>query len=164
MKSILPRFNSQRMVMDYVTHYYTAARQQRLILTGSDYTRARELAVWRKKVAHAWPQVRLRRLDSPLPRLTADQTLSLRVAAHLDGLAADDVLLECLTGTESESGDMQVQDQHVFTAMERNEAGETVFALDLKPRLSGLQYYKIRMYPFHPALAHRLEAGYMIWL
>jgi starch phosphorylase len=67
-------------------------------------------------------------------------------------------------GTEAESGELRVRDQHIFKAVESKEAGETVFALDLAPRLPGLQYYKIRMYPFHPALAHRLETGYMIWL
>ncbi len=164
MKSILPRFNSQRMVMDYATRYYAAARQQRLVLAGNDFGRARELAAWRKKIARAWPQVRLRRLDSPPAQIAAGQALSLRVATHLDGLEPDDVLVECLVGTEAESGELRVQDQHIFKAVESKEAGETVFALDLAPRLPGLQYYKIRMYPFHPALAHRLEAGYMIWL
>ncbi len=164
MKSILPRFNAQRMVMDYVTRYYTSARQQRLVLAGNNYARAKELAVWRKKIAQSWPQVRLRRIDSAGVQLGAGQPLSMRVAAHLNGLNPEDVLVECLVGKESETGELRVQDQHVFKAIERNDAGETVFALDLTPRLPGLQYYKIRMYPFHPALAHRLEAGYMIWL
>jgi len=44
------------------------------------------------------------------------------------------------------------------------DQGETCFRLDLSPTPSGLQYYQIRMFPFHPALAHRYETGYMIWL
>src|SRR6266566_5386690 len=86
MKSILPRFNSQRMVMDYVTRYYAAARKQRLVLAGNDFARAKELAAWRKKIAGAWPQVKLRRLDTPPARLIAGRALSLRVAARLNGL------------------------------------------------------------------------------
>jgi starch phosphorylase len=164
MKSILPRFNSQRMVMDYITKYYAPARQQRLVLTGNDFTRARELAAWRRKVAKFWPQVRLHRVDAPPVQITSGHTLTLKVAAYLDGLDADDVLVECLVGTEREGGEMRVLDQHIFKPLQRNDAGETEFTLDLAPRLPGLQYYKIRMYPFHPALAHRLESGLMIWL
>jgi starch phosphorylase len=164
MKSILPRFNAQRMVRDYITQYYTIARKQRLVLTGNDFTRARELAGWRKKVARAWPHVRLRRLDTPPGQIVSGHRLSLRVAANLDGLEADDVLVECLVGIESDSGDMRVLDQHVFKPEGRSDTGETTFSLDLMPRLAGLQYYKIRMYPFHPALAHRLEMGLMLWL
>ncbi len=164
MKSILPRFNAQRMVMDYVTRYYAAARQQRLVFAGNNFARARELSAWRKKVAQSWPQVRLHRIDAPTQQLISGETLSLRVAANLGGLESDDVLVECLVGTESDSGELKVQDQHIFKAIETNASDETIFALNLTPRLPGLQYYKIRMYPFHPALAHRLEAGYMIWL
>jgi starch phosphorylase len=164
MKTILPRFNSHRMVMDYVKDYYAPAKKQRLVLSSNGHARARELAEWRKKITARWPQVRLRRLDTPPTQISAGQRLTMRVAAHLDGLSADDVLVECLMGTETENGDLKVLDQRVFTPAERNDAGETVFTLDLAPHLPGLQYYKIRLYPFHPALAHRLEMGCMLWL
>ncbi|MFL6622517.1 MAG: hypothetical protein ACJ8NR_07860 [Sulfurifustis sp.] len=38
------------------------------------------------------------------------------------------------------------------------------FQLDLMPPLPGLQYYRIRMVPFHPCLVNRFETGYMLWL
>jgi starch phosphorylase len=164
MKSILPQFNSQRMVMDYVTRYYAAARQQRLVLTGNDYARARELASWRRKITDNWSKVRLRRLDTPATRIESGKHLAFSVAANLDGLTPQDVLVECLIGTESDSGELHVLDQHVFKSTTKNDSGETVFTLDLLPRLPGLLHYKIRMYPFHPALAHRLEMGCMLWL
>jgi glycogen phosphorylase len=164
MKSIMPSFNSQRMVMDYVTHYYARASKQRLVLTGNNHARAKELAGWRKKVEEFWPRARLRRLDTPPTQLRSGERISMRVAVHLDGLDADDVLVECLMGKESDTDDLDVLDQHMFRALEKNENGETVFTLDVSPRLPGLQHYKIRMYPFHPALAHRLEMGFMVWL
>jgi starch phosphorylase len=163
MKSILPRFNSQRMVMDYVHKYYAPACKQRLMMTGNQYARARELAGWRHKLDQAWPKVRLRRLDGVSTQLTAGDVLPIRVAAHLDHLTADDVLIECLVGRETESGEFHKLDTHIFTPGEVVD-GETIFKLDLSPRLPGLQYYKIRMFPFHPALTHRYETGYMIWV
>jgi len=56
------------------------------------------------------------------------------------------------------------EEYDVFTHAGPGEHGETVFQLDLTPRLSGLQFYKIRLFPFHPCLSHRFETGYMIWL
>jgi starch phosphorylase len=67
-------------------------------------------------------------------------------------------------GYESENGEFIKLDSHIFVAEETDESGETQFKLDLYPRLPGLQYYKIRLFPFHPALSHRFESGYMIWL
>jgi starch phosphorylase len=164
MKSIMPRFNAQRMVMDYVQNYYAPAKKQRLVMMSNNFSRAKDVAAWRRRIARGWPQVRLRREDSPPLQIASGSALPLRVAAHLDGLSAEDVLVECLVGTESESGELIVRDRHVFTPAGKNEAGETLFHLDFKPTLPGLQSYKIRLYPFHPGLSHRFESGYMIWL
>jgi len=40
----------------------------------------------------------------------------------------------------------------------------TLFSINLEPPLSGLQFYKLRLYPSHPLLAHRFETGRIIWL
>ena len=164
MKSIIPRFNAQRMVMEYVRDYYALARQQRLVMMGKDYTRARELAPWRRKVEQCWPKIHLRLIDPPPAQINAGQHLSLRVAAFLNGLAADDVLVECLVGVDDDNGDFITRDRQVFTAESVKSGDETLFHLNLEPRLPGLQYYKVRLYPFHPALAHRFQAGLMLWL
>lgn len=164
MKSLMPSFNAQRMMMDYIQRYYAAARRQRAIMMENEYARAREVAEWKKKVHRAWPQVRMRRLDTPMQEVGTGNAVPIRVAVHLNGLEPDDVLMRCLVGTEAENGDLVVHDSYVFTPEDRSEAGETVFKLDLQPRLPGLQYYKIRLYPFHPTLPHQFEMGYMLWL
>jgi starch phosphorylase len=165
MKSLIPRFNSQRMVMDYVRKFYSYARHQRLVMSGNNYARAKEVAGWRRKVDRSWPRVRLRRLDTPAQEIAAGSALPIRVAAFLNGLGPDDVLVECLVGTESESGEFIKHDTHVFSPGPVDPAtAETEFRLDLTPRLPGLQYYRIRIMPFHPCLGNRFEAGYMLWL
>jgi starch phosphorylase len=164
MKSIMPRFNSQRMVMDYVRDYYDPARRQRLVMMGNDYARAREVAQWRRKIDRHWPGVKLRRVDGGSAQIAAGRSLPVRVAATLNGLEPDDILIECLVGVDGENGEFVLRDRQVFTPGERSESGETMYTLDLLPRLPGLLAYKIRLFPFHPALAHRFEAGYMLWL
>ena len=164
MKSLMPRYNAQRMVMDYVRLYYSAARKQRLVMSGNQYARAREVAEWRRKLDKLWPHVRLRRLDVAPSEIHAGEVIPIRVAAQLNGLHPDDVLIECLIGRETREGDLDVRETQVFTPGEQTAEGETVFHLDLNPRLPGLQYFKIRLIPFHPALAHRFETGCMIWL
>jgi starch phosphorylase len=164
MKSLIPHFNAQRMVMDYVRNYYTLARKQRLVMAGNQHARAKEVAAWRRKLERSWPKVRMHRLDNPLSEIRAGEALSINVAVHLGDLTPEDVLVECLVGTENESGEFIRHDAHVFTHAGPGEHGETVFRIDHTPRLSGLQYYKIRLFPFHPCLSHRFETGHMIWL
>jgi starch phosphorylase len=164
MKSLIPRFNAQRMVMDYVRNYYTLAKRQNLMMTGNNFARAKEVAEWRKRLDLSWPNVSLRRVDTPPSEIRAGEIFPLRVAAQLNGLNPEDVLVECLVGKESNDGEFIRLDSHVFSTESRNNNGETYFKLDLYPRLPGLQTYKIRMFPFHPALSHRFESGCMIWI
>ena len=164
MRSLMPRFNAQRMVMDYVRKYYAPAARQLRVLEDKDFEPTRKLARWRRKVDRLWSGVSARRTDSVPSEIPAGVALSIAVAAQLNGLDPDDVLVECVVGRESESGEFVKLDAYVFRPVGRNDTGEALYRLDLTPRVPGLQYYKIRLFPFHPNLNHRFEPGYMIWL
>ncbi len=164
MRSILPRFSAQRMVLDYVRDYYAPAQQYRRRLADHEARAAAWLAAWKKRVASAWPRVQARRLDSPPHEIAARQSLHVQVAVRLDELDFKDVRVECLFGTRDENTVFHAQRRHALTALGLNEQGEAVYALKIAPGFSGLQYYKIRVYPYHPLLRHPLEVGLMLWI
>ncbi|MFQ5487270.1 MAG: alpha-glucan family phosphorylase, partial [Gammaproteobacteria bacterium] len=164
MKSLIPRFNAQRMVMDYVRKYYSKASRQAFHLRQDDCLPAVELARWKEKIAQSWPRVGLRRIDDFPGTIKHGELFPLRVAAQLDGLDTSDVYMECLVGVENEQGEFQPQKIYRLEAQGQNEQGETLFCLDLKSPLPGLQYYKIRLYPYHELLGRRFETGWMLWL
>lgn len=164
MKSIMPHFNAQRMVMDYVRDYYAPASRQYKKLSADNNAPAIALAKWKNKIAKAWQGVTLNRLDTAQQSIKAGETLPIRVMATLNGLAASDVKVECLLGTESEQGDFEIKDHFYLEPTDSDSSGEVEFRLDLCPTLSGLQYYKIRIYPDHELLSHAFETGRMIWL
>ncbi len=160
MKSILPRFNAQRMVVDYVRKLYTPARDHAQRLAMNEATRARDLARWKAQVRERWPGVHMR-LAQPLPeQVRYDGTIPVRVAAHLNGLTERDVVVECLIRPEDEGDRARV----MLSAEPGGSGEETWFSADLQPHGSGLQHLQIRMYPHHPDLAHPFETGCMIWL
>ena len=106
----------------------------------------------------------MRRLDSHTTSIFSGEYLPIRIAANLAGLDAEDVIVECVVGRETKSVDFISLEHHLLETVGRNEKGETLFSLDLRPSLPGQQFYKLRMYPSHRLLANRFEAGYMIWL
>jgi len=164
MRSLMPRFNAQRMVMDYVRDFYSPANAQCCALSANNYAPARDLAQWKKKIARCWPEVKIRRTDEAREEIKTGETLAIRIAARLNGLDPEDVIVECLVGKESETGEFIVHDSHKLLPLEPGEHGETIFAIDLSPTLSGLQYYKLRIFPYHRLLSHRFEMGRMVWL
>jgi starch phosphorylase len=73
------------------------------------------------------------------------------------------VKLECLLGREKAEGELDVQQTAELSPM-GEENGAILFGIDLDAELAGLQYYKLRMYPYNSAQSHRFELGAMIWI
>ncbi len=169
MKTILPRFNAIRMAMDYVRGYYAPARDQGRLLAQDDAAGAKELARWRKKIDRAWPEVRLRLARPPAEAIHTGEPMPIEVAVNLNGLDPEDVVVECVLGSETELGEFIPGHSIEFTPIDRNAEGETAYHVDLNaPERSllagGLQHYRIRIYPYHRLLSHRFECGCMLWL
>ena len=163
-KSTLPQFNSQRMVMDYIRGFYSPAAEQGRLMAKNRHRGARDLAAWKEKIRTVWPTVSLRRIDDVAQAVTAGNKIKIKIAAQLGDLTPDDVRLECVIGIEDEHREFQASDYFGFEAAGKLDNGETLFELDLDPPLPGLQLYQIRIYPFHALLSHRFETGCMVWL
>ena len=164
MKSCIPNYNAQRMVRDYITNFYAPASRQNKKLCADDYQGARELAAWKAKVNSAWQGVSMRRIDNAKSWLMSGDSLKIEVAVTLGELTADDVLLECIIGTSSDHSPFVEREHIKLKPAGKTENGEAVFSINLSPPLSGLQFYKLRLFPNHPLLAHPFETGHIIWL
>ena len=164
MKSCIPKYNAQRMVRDYITNFYSPASRQNKKLCADDYKGALELAAWKAKVNSTWHSVSMRRIDNAKKSLMSGDSLRIEVAARLGELTAADVVLECIIGTESRHNKF-VECEHVLLQPAgTTDDGEALFSHDLSPPLSGLQFYKLRLYPSNPLLSHPFETGHIIWL
>ena len=164
MQSILPRFNAQRMVKEYARDFYAPAQRHRRQLEAHGGRPAARLAEWRQRVTGAWSHVRARRSSSHPNEVRTDQRIPVEVAAHLGGLDIRDVRAECLVGRAGEGGAFVVHETFVLEPQGLNEQGEALFRREITPPLSGLQFYKLRLYPYHAMLRHPLECGLIVWV
>ena len=164
MRTTIPNFNAQRMVKDYINNFYTRANNHQKMLSANNNEPAHELSAWKQKIAQLWPKVKMRRIDEATGPILDGDSLPIRIAADLDGLTPDDVIVECIVGREDKQGEFQAVEHFIFDAVGNNEKNETLFSINLKPSHSGKQLYKLRMYPSHRLLANRFEVGHMIWI
>lgn len=164
MKSILPHFNSQRMVMDYLQKFYAPASQQKRKLQKDQGNQARELAAWKQKINERWHEVHLQRIDSAPEKLMHGETMKIQVSVYLDGLESNDIAVECLVGSIDAHDEFIVQKRIPLQADGEKHDKRQTFSLDLEPVFSGLQHYKVRAYPYNALQTHPFETGHMIWL
>ncbi|HME81500.1 MAG TPA: alpha-glucan family phosphorylase [Candidatus Eremiobacteraceae bacterium] len=154
MRTLLPRFSASRMVAEYTEKFYQRAAEHGRKLTAAGGAAAVQLAAWKANVRAKWDGVGMRLLDEPPRRVSFGSHARIETAVNLNGLAPQDVRIECLFGDHS----------YQFVEAGPLDAGEHRFTLDLRPEHCGLVTYRIRMYPFHELLAHPHEVGLMIWL
>ncbi|MFH1605360.1 MAG: alpha-glucan family phosphorylase, partial [Pseudomonadota bacterium] len=160
--SLLPRFNSRRMLGEYITKCYLPAAQQGRRYAESQFEIASSVAAWKARVRQAWPGVAIRRRDTPTKRILLGDVLRIDVGVGLDGLKPEDVAVELLLGYAAEFGKDKVL-TYRFYAQGADPNGEHRFTLELAPELCGRLDYRIRAYPWHELLTHPLELGLMIW-
>ena len=163
MKSCLPRFNSQRMVSDYVQKLYLPARDQFKLFNKNDCKIANDLAEWKDKIDAAWGGVSVRILSEPSESMMEGDSLPIVVVANLNGLSDSDVAVECLVGKEDESGYFVVHDRLRFDYL-GTKGKEHMFELQLMPSSPGMSFFKLRIHPYHEFLSHPFETGKMIWI
>ncbi|HTO56934.1 MAG TPA: alpha-glucan family phosphorylase, partial [Pseudomonadales bacterium] len=157
MRTIIPRFNAERMVREYVAKLYgPAARQHRALARDSA---AERLAQWKQRVTEQWPGVRLERVDTPNAQVTHGETITVELRAHLAGLQPSDVRVECVV-TQNDGPSITIG----ATEIPSGSPDHVAFKLDFVPPFPGLQTYQIRMYPVHELLSHPFEMGRMLWI
>jgi len=162
MASVAPRFNSMRMLEEYVERLYRPAADRGARLAAGGHASARSFADWLARVRAAWPGVALRRASDTPGRVAHGERVRILVAVRLNGLAPGDVAVELvLNGVESGA---PTRMRRLAPARALPESGEHLYELEFSPELTGRIQYRLRAFPGHALLAHPFETGLMTWL
>ncbi len=165
MATIMPRFNSKRMVGEYLAKCYLPASKQHRLYKQNNYEHAHAIAGWKLRVRNAWTGVALRRLDIEHETINFGDSLRFEVAVRLNGLDPKDVVIEMLLGLYTKREKLKDTSRYSFEATgTMTDLGENIFALEMQPEQCGKLEYRIRVYPFHEMLTHPFEMGMMRWL
>ena len=164
MATLLPRFNSRRMLNEYVDKLYTHAASQGRRYSADGTAIARAVAAFKRRVRDAWPRVALRVLDPGAQRIVFGERFAVEVAAQLAGLDPSDVVVELLLERTDERSGHGERRQYPLNAIDGvNDAGEHRYRIELAPELCGHMTYRVRAYPCHRDLTHPHETGLMRW-
>ena len=182
MASILPAFNNERVLRDYLRSFYVPAAKQGRAAAADGFRAARDLAAWKARVRAAWPGVELKSVRSAAREVQFGEAVTIEVDVVLNGLAPLDVRVECIVrsalGSEltvpvpgyaenrrPQRGMTYIGDEPVllelFEPVAPDAASVCRYRLALQPPWAGSLVYEIRALPQHPNLAHPYELGLM---
>jgi len=160
--SLMPRYNSVRMLGEYVADCYRPAAHQGRLYADNGFQVARAIAAWKSRVRQAWPGVSIHRLDMPKKRIAFGDTVRIEATLRLNQLNPEDLVLELLLSRGGIDGKVERM-SHRFVAQGADANGEHHFTLEFAPEYCGKLDMRIRAYPCHEFLTHPFELGLMLW-
>ena len=161
---ITPHYTMKRQLDDYFEKFYKPEAKRFKQLSEKDNAAAKELAAWKETVAARWNDIRIVSTDDPANvlngQLISGDPFTIRHVVDEQGLdnaiGIDMVIISNRDGSE-----------HFRAAIPMNvvsrEGNNYTFELTDSIDFTGSFKIGFRMYPKHPALAHRQDFCYVRW-
>lgn len=161
---ITPHYTMKRQLDDYYEKFYKPEAKRFKQLSEKDNAAAKELAAWKETVAARWNDIRIVSTDDPANvlngQLISGAPFTIRHVVDEQGLdnaiGIDMVIISNRDGSE-----------HFRAAIPMNvvsrEGNNYTFEMTDSIDFTGSFKIGFRMYPKHPALAHRQDFCYVRW-
>lgn len=154
-----PFVTAARMVRDYTTELYEPAALDGRRLTADGGAKAKQLAVWKAKVAKAWPNVAINDLQVDTGTASEGDVRTATVHVDLNGLDPTDVVVQVIHGGIDSEGDFVNHPARVPLAHTTDGA----YGGDYEIGEAGPYGITARVIPANDDLTTPLEMGLVAW-
>jgi starch phosphorylase len=164
-KTVAPVFNTRRMVRDYTDLLYIPGIKHAIDLSQDNFSKAKELAVWKRYISEAWHEVAV---DASAPRdvkMPIGAKVTIDAYVRLGRLRPQDVTVELLSARDE---DGKLTDQTTFEMQPvpdetGNNNGQLHYVGEYITSSGGSHVFAVRVLPNHPYLLSKLELGLVRW-
>ncbi|MCK9230608.1 MAG: alpha-glucan family phosphorylase [Syntrophales bacterium] len=166
-RSVVPHFNTHRMIKQYCEEMYLPAARRAELLEAKGYEKARALADWKQKIPFRFSRDHIRWYKVSGftgDRLNVGETFRVEAGVSPGKLSEEEVRVELVIMEAREQDVLTRQDVVVMTKTDADEAeGTLVFAGEYRAEKAGTFVYGIRIIPVHPDLFSYQETGLVHW-
>ncbi len=150
MRTVIPEFNTNRMVEDYCERFYLPASMQWQMLSANQMAEARQLYVWKQRLAARWSEVAVTQVDAvPTKDFKVGEAVPITAQIRLGELAPEDVSVEAVTGPLSPKGEILEGSAYRLDLVERHaDSGLFTYRALLPCTASGRHGFSVRVLPF----------------
>ncbi|MCC8018363.1 MAG: alpha-glucan family phosphorylase [Rikenellaceae bacterium] len=163
---IASNFTTNRMLRDYEERFYGKLYEHNRLVTANDFTLAREIAAWKRKVSNAWDKVRVvsvNQSDMGKAAVMLDSPYTVEVVVDIDGLRPEDIGVELVMAKQiNDASDVQVSERHPLKFVGQNGSNAT-YNLEMMPSGTGTFDLAVRVYPKNDKLPHRMDFALVKW-
>jgi starch phosphorylase len=162
-RTLCPRFNTNRMVQEYTERSYLPAAIHASMLGKDNYQAARMLAAWKQRIHKHWHEISIVGVEADTSKeLEIGSALELSVRVGLGALTAEEVAVEVLYGPMDAQGGVKAGEALPLNFVSVDGTVAT-FSGSIPCRSAGQHGFNVRVLPFRRELANKFEAGRLTW-
>lgn len=159
-RTVCPRFNTNRMVREYLESSYLPAAMRFHHLTANGAKEARALVSWRRHVSELWQHLAIGEVAINGPQqVSVGGELPVEVKVNLGDLTPRDVTVEMFHGAIDHDGKIVEGDVVVMSHREEAEPGIHLFVGQIPCGESGPQGFTVRVLPWRNVLGRMIHSG-----
>ena len=162
--SLVPVFNTNRMVEQYTERCYVPSARRAVKLTADHLRAAKELAGWRRRVLADWHQVKVESVDAPTNELMrVGGSFPVKVRVRLGPFRPEEVEVQLCLGVLDAMGELAEPKALPLSANGSVTTDGVLFTGEVPCRSSGQFGFSVRVLPRHANLPHLFEPGLVTW-
>jgi starch phosphorylase len=163
MQLLASRFNSHRMLQDYVHRLYVPLAQNWDQIQSNRFQGARDLKSWLQRVRVHWNELRvLEKKTNAQSGILLGDSVKVEVTLDPGSLAPEDLSVELYYGPVDSKADFL--DRNTLPIRHfRREGDRVTFCGDIPCQQVGRFGFRIRILPFHRLLTNPLSTGLILW-
>ena len=166
--TILPQFNSHRMLVEYYNELYAPCARAAKKITDKNYAAAKEVAAWKQSASSRFSTVHL--VDIQISGLEhgsieVGQSFSVKVRIDVGDLDPSELCVDLVIGKADTK--RQVRDPVEVCLNPGKTSGEHANIIEFEGEFDasdkGSFAYGIRVMPYHEGLVNRYDVGLAFW-
>jgi glycogen phosphorylase/synthase len=159
-------FTTNRMLNDYLDKYYKPLYKRSHFLNENDYSVAREIALWKKKIRRGWEHIEVVEFNRPTDN---SEMLLLGKESHswiklfVGDINPEDIGVELVYSQQNAKGRYVKKGSCTYEFKEINE-GVATYSVNILPTSTGVYQVAARIFAKNSLLPHRQDFELVKWL
>ncbi|MBX3192746.1 MAG: alpha-glucan family phosphorylase [Labilithrix sp.] len=164
MASLVPEFNTARMVKSYASRFYAPAIDRAARMTANDLAGAKDLARWKQRIHAAWPEIEIAGVTARTATVVrVGDPVEVEAIVDLGALEPGDVAVELYHGPTLGGHALPRGALAPMRVERRNADGTYTFVGHIPTEESGSHAFAARVMPWNEALRHTSDTSLVRW-
>ena len=163
---ITPRFTTKRMIDDYIERFYTKLASRSAILKANNFSKAKEIAAWKEKVATGWDKIQVLSMDVPenlIHNPQVGEVNNINIVIDVKDINDKGIGIE-LVATKLGKNNVDTLYDVEELKLVKTEGTKLFYSIEYQLNMAGSFKYGFRMFPKNEDLPHRQDFCYVRWI